>query len=36
LRKLLSPLSPVDSMEFLLEKLKDTKTNADFLAAMNR
>ena len=36
LRKLLSPLSPVDSMEFLLEKFKDTKTNADFLAAMNR
>ncbi len=36
LRKLLSPLNPVDSMEFLLEKLKDTKTNADFLAAMNR
>ncbi|MEJ2093591.1 MAG: transcription termination factor Rho [Syntrophobacterales bacterium] len=36
LRKLLSPLSPVDSMEFLLEKLKDTKNNADFLAAMNR
>jgi transcription termination factor Rho len=36
LRKLLSPLSSVDSMEFLLEKLKDTKNNADFLGAMNR
>ncbi len=36
LRKLLSPLSPVDSMEFLLEKLRATRTNADFLAAMNR
>jgi transcription termination factor Rho len=36
LRKLLSPLSPVDSMEFLLEKLRGNKTNADFLAAMNR
>jgi len=36
LRKLLSPLSPVDSMEFLLEKLQGTKHNADFLAAMNR
>jgi transcription termination factor Rho len=36
LRKLLSPLSPVDSMEFLLEKLRGTRTNADFLAAMNR
>ncbi|MBM4294698.1 MAG: transcription termination factor Rho [Deltaproteobacteria bacterium] len=36
LRKLLSPLSPVDSMEFLLEKLKGTKNNPDFLASMNR
>jgi len=36
LRKLLSPLSPVDSMEFLLEKLRATKDNAEFLAAMNR
>jgi transcription termination factor Rho len=36
LRKLLSPLSPVDSMEFLLEKLRGTKDNAEFLAAMNR
>ncbi len=36
LRKLLSPLSPVDSMEFLLEKMKGTRNNAEFLAAMNR
>jgi transcription termination factor Rho len=36
LRKLLSPLSPVDSMEFLLEKLRGTRNNAEFLAAMNR
>ena len=36
LRKLLSPLSPVDSMEFLLEKLRGTRDNNDFLAAMNR
>lgn len=36
LRKLLSPLSPVDSMEFLLEKLRGTKNNSEFLAAMNR
>jgi transcription termination factor Rho len=36
LRKLLSPLSPVDSMEFLLEKLRGTKNNTEFLAAMNR
>jgi transcription termination factor Rho len=36
LRKLLSPLSPVDSMEFLLEKLRGTKNNSEFLGAMNR
>jgi len=35
LRKVLSPLSPVDSMEFLLEKIKATETNAEFLASMN-
>jgi transcription termination factor Rho len=35
LRKVLSPLSPVDSMEFLLEKIKATDSNADFLASMN-
>ncbi len=36
LRKLLSPLSPVDSLEFLLEKLRGTRNNTEFLAAMNR
>ncbi|MFP3867567.1 MAG: transcription termination factor Rho [Desulfobacteraceae bacterium] len=36
LRKLLAPLSPVDSMEFLLEKMRDTKSNAEFLASMSR
>ncbi len=36
LRKLLSPLNPVDAMEFLLDKMHGTKTNADFLASMNR
>jgi transcription termination factor Rho len=35
LRKVLAPLSPVDSMEFLLEKIKATDTNAEFLASMN-
>ncbi|MCH2186947.1 transcription termination factor Rho, partial [Myxococcota bacterium] len=35
LRKLLAPLSPVDSMEFLLGKVKDTKTNEEFLESMN-
>ncbi len=35
LRKVLSPLNPVDSMEFLLEKVKATATNEEFLASMN-
>jgi len=35
LRKVLSPLSPVDSMEFLMEKIKATESNAEFLASMN-
>ncbi len=36
LRKVLSPLSPVESMEFLIDKIKGTKTNRDFLESMNR
>ena len=35
LRKVLNPLSSVDSMELLIEKIKETQTNADFLASMN-
>jgi transcription termination factor Rho len=35
LRKLLAPLTPVDSMEFLLEKIKGTKDNKGFLASMS-
>jgi transcription termination factor Rho len=35
LRKVLQPLSPVDSMEFLLEKIKATDTNDEFLESMN-
>jgi transcription termination factor Rho len=35
LRKLLSPLNPVDAMEFLLDKMQGTKDNADFLDSMN-
>ena len=31
LRKLLSPLNPIDAMEFLLDKMQGTKGNADFL-----
>ena len=36
LRKVLAPLSPVDSMEFLLGKIKGTETNAEFLESMNQ
>jgi transcription termination factor Rho len=36
LRKLLAPLTPVDSMEFLLEKIRGTKSNKEFLASMNQ
>jgi transcription termination factor Rho len=32
----LDPLSAVDAMELLLGKLSKTKTNAEFLSAMNR
>jgi transcription termination factor Rho len=35
LRKVLAPLSPVDSMEFLLGKVKATETNVEFLESMN-
>jgi transcription termination factor Rho len=35
LRKVLAPLNPVDSMEFLVEKIKATDSNEEFLASMN-
>jgi transcription termination factor Rho len=35
LRKVLNPLSPVESMELLLEKLSKKKSNNDFLASMS-
>src|SRR3984885_7195101 len=34
LRKVLAPMNVVDSMEFLLDKLKGSKTNTDFLKSM--
>jgi transcription termination factor Rho len=34
LRKVLSPLSPIDAMELLIEKLAATKSNKDFLKSM--
>jgi len=36
LRRFLSGMNSVDAMEFLLEKMKDTKTNKDFLNSMNK
>ncbi len=36
LRKVLSSMNVVDSMEFLLEKLGETKTNQEFVDSMNR
>jgi len=36
LRKVLQPLSTIDAMEFLVEKIKDTKNNAEFLASMSK
>jgi len=36
LRKVLNPLTAVDSMEFLLDKFKETKSNEAFLKSMNK
>ena len=35
LRKVLSPLSPVEAMELLLDKMRKTKNNSEFLASMS-
>ena len=35
LRKVLAPLSPVDSMEFLMGKIEKTESNEEFLESMN-
>ncbi len=35
LRKLLQPLNTIDAMEFLLDKMEKTKSNADFIDSMN-
>jgi transcription termination factor Rho len=36
LRKVLNPLNTVDSMEFLIDKMKVTETNEEFIASMNQ
>jgi transcription termination factor Rho len=36
LRRVLNPLSPVEAMELLLDKMSKTKGNAEFLSAMQK
>ena len=36
LRKVLNPLSSVEAMELLLDKMSKTKSNADFLSSMQK
>jgi len=36
LRKILNPMDDIQAIEFLLEKLKDTKTNEEFFTSMKR
>ena len=36
LRKVLSPMNTVEAMEFLLDKMKNTKSNKEFLNMMNQ
>jgi transcription termination factor Rho len=35
LRRILNPMGPADAIDFLLSKLKQTKTNGDFFDSMN-
>ena len=36
LRKYMADMNPLETMEFLLDKMKGTRTNEEFLATMNR
>ncbi len=36
LRKILAPMSPIDSMEFLLDKMRGTKNNHEFINGMSK
>ncbi|MBS0396599.1 MAG: transcription termination factor Rho, partial [Proteobacteria bacterium] len=36
LRKLLHPMDELAAVEFLIDKMKDTKTNDEFFASMKR
>jgi len=35
LRRILNPMGTVDAIEFLLDKLRQTKSNSDFFDSMN-
>jgi transcription termination factor Rho len=35
LRRILNPMGTMDAMEFLLDKLKQTKNNDEFFQSMN-
>ena len=35
LRRILNPMGTVDAIEFLLDKLRQTKSNAEFFESMN-
>jgi transcription termination factor Rho len=35
LRRILNPMGPQDAIEFLLDKLRSSKNNADFYQSMN-
>jgi transcription termination factor Rho len=35
LRRILNPMGTMDAIEFLLDKLKQTKNNSDFFDSMN-
>jgi transcription termination factor Rho len=36
LRKILNPMGPMDAMEFLIDKIRDTKSNEEFFERMNK
>jgi transcription termination factor Rho len=36
LRRILNPMGTADAIEFILDKLKHTKNNADFFQSMNQ
>jgi transcription termination factor Rho len=35
LRRILNPMGPQDAIEFLIDKLRQTKSNGDFFDSMN-